>query len=126
MRAHRVLLVDDDEDYTAFVRRLLARIGYDAPLDVAHDEQSALEALHRQQYDVVVSDYDLNPGSGVRVLVHVRKLWPRAQRILLTSAPDVARDELDKHQAPADGVWDKRWELGTIRDQLRTLLQPRP
>jgi CheY-like chemotaxis protein len=122
MRAPRVLLVDDDEDYTVFVRRLLARMGYDYPLDVAHGEEAALAALQRHEYDIVVSDYELQPGDGLRVLEHVRRHSPHAQRILLTSAPERAQKHLRAGDGLTHGVWDKRWELGTIRDRLTTLL----
>lgn len=120
----RVLLVDDDEDYTLFVKRLLHRMGYDRPLDIVHDEDAAIVALQSQKYDVVVSDFELQPGSGLRVLEHVRRLSPKAHRILLTSAPDKALKHLPHDRELAHGIWDKRWELGMIRDRLTSLMSP--
>jgi CheY-like chemotaxis protein len=122
--APRVLLVDDDEDYTLFVKRLLGRMGYSAPLDIVHDEKAAVKALNEREYDVVVSDYELRPGNGLRVLEHVKRLSPKARRILLTSAPEEAQKHLCQEQGLTHSVWDKRWELGTIRERLTTLLEP--
>lgn len=118
----RVLLVDDDEDYTIFVRKVLARMGVRHPLDVVHSEVAAIDALNEHEYDVVVSDYELRPGSGVDVLRHVAKRSPSARRILLTSTPEQARKGLGGDDGLAHGVWDKRWELGDLRDHLTTLL----
>ena len=119
----RVLLVDDDEDYALFVKQLLHRIGVDGPMDVVHDAEGAEALLEKRRYDIVVSDYDLGAGNGVRVLEAARRLSPEAQRILLTSAPDRAQRHLDhgKGDGLAHGLWDKRWELGRIRDQLKGL-----
>jgi CheY-like chemotaxis protein len=122
MRNVRVLLVDDDEDYTAFIKRLLARHGGVAQPDVVHDEQAALKALQAHEYDVVVSDYELHPGNGLRILQEVRRLRPKAQRILLTSAPEKALKQLPHGDPLAHGVWDKRWEMTTLREHLSTLL----
>lgn len=119
-------MVDDDEDYAQFVKRLLARGGTVGPLDVAHNERQAFEALERNQYDIVVSDLDLRGGTGVRVLEQVRQRSPQAQRILLTSAPEQAERQLVSRDSLAHQVWDKRWELGTIRDRLRSLLRFQP
>lgn len=120
----RVLLVDDDEDYTEFVMRLLTRMGHAGRLHMVHDEESALKAIQEGQYDVVVSDYELQPGCGIRVLEHVSKQQPGAQRILLTSAPDKAQAEMTTRGEVVHDVWDKRWELGTIRSQLESILKP--
>lgn len=123
MHPVRVLLVDDDEDYTAFIKRLLARHGNVAQPDIVHDEQAALRALQAHEYDVVVSDYELHPGNGIRILEQVRKLRPKAQRILLTSAPDKALKQLPHGDPLAHGVWDKRWELPTLRERLLAVLE---
>lgn len=119
----RVLLVDDDEDYTAFIKRLLARNGNVAQPDIVHDEQAALRALQAHEYDLVVSDYELHPGNGLKILEQVRRLRPRAQRILLTSAPDKALKQLPNGDPLAHGVWDKRWEMTTLRERLMAVLE---
>lgn len=122
VRTVKVLLIDDDEDYTAFIKRLLARHGNVATPDIVHDEQAALKALQSREYDVVVSDYELHPGNGLRILEQVRKIRPKAQRILLTSAPEKALKHLPNGDSLAHGVWDKRWEMAMLKDRLATLL----
>lgn len=118
--------MDDDEDYAVFVQQLLARMGYESgPIEIAHDEPSALRRVDEQEFDVVVSDLELSPGNGLHILKHVRDRWPQAQRILLTSAPEKARTEMKNGDANlAHGVWDKKWELGTIRAELKRLMRP--
>lgn len=120
----RVLLVEDDDDYAQTVKRVIHRLGDGHAPDIVHDEPTALAAISRTRYDVVVSDYDLSPGNGMRVLEHVRRTWPQAHRILLTSAPDRARRALGDGDDIVHQVWDKRWELETIRIRLRAILRP--
>lgn len=101
-------------------------MGIPSTLDIVHDERAALDHLAATAYDVVVSDYDLGPDNGLQVLGHVRKLVPTAQRVLLTSAPEQAKSEMRRRgDNLAHIVLDKRSELATIRDQLRSVFQLR-
>lgn len=120
----RILLVEDDEDYAHVIRRLFQKAGHDGPLTLVHDEDTALRTIAKEPFDVVLSDLELHPGSGVRVLQKAREAHPAARRILLTSAPDKARTHLGDAVELVHAIWDKHWALSQIQAELRRMLGP--
>lgn len=115
--------MDDDEDYAVFLKSLLVRLGHRGPLDIVVDEASALEALGRAEYDLVISDYDLGKGDGGQILGAARKRNPRGRNVLITSLPERARRRLASDGVDADAVWDKRWETAVLTRELQAILK---
>lgn len=68
-----ILLVEDDADSRAALRRLLSARRY--AVHAAEDCRSALEVLARQPIDVLVSDFDLPDGDGCEVMEVARRLY---------------------------------------------------
>lgn len=91
----RVLIVDDEEQFTrTLVKRLSAR-GFDAT--AVPGGRQALGELDRATYDVVLLDLRMPEMDGVAVLRHLREKAPAVEVIVLTgyasidSAGDVTR-----------------------------------
>jgi two-component system probable response regulator PhcQ len=82
----RVLLVDDDEAALALAAALEG-----APYEVrtARSAAEALEALDREDIQVVVSDEWMPGMRGVELLAQVAKEYPYIVRILLTGDPQL-------------------------------------
>lgn len=89
MPAHpRILLVDDDANYGAFIRGALSP---EFPnLDVTHaaSEEEVLKALEAGRFDLVVTECRLLWTSGTRVLAQVRERWPQVPVIMMGAAAD--------------------------------------
>ncbi|MBF0160518.1 MAG: sigma 54-interacting transcriptional regulator [Magnetococcales bacterium] len=83
-----ILVVDDDCSTSEMVVHVMSKSGYDTT--TADSLRQALEALQKQNYDLVISDLMLPDGSGLQLLTEVRKNHPRTYTILLTGFPDVA------------------------------------
>ena len=62
----RLLLVEDHEDTSAVMARLLKAAGYS--VHVADCVNSALQVAERERFDVVVSDLGLPDGSGLELM----------------------------------------------------------
>jgi CheY-like chemotaxis protein len=111
----RVLLVED----VALVRRALARAlritGFDV-VDVASID-AAREALHRDAFDVVMTDEDLGHAvDGVALLAEVRDALPSARRVLVSgTAPDTLDRDLEV------GLVERFHEKPISIDELRDL-----
>ncbi len=65
-RGLRILMVDDHEDTSSALKRLLVRFGYDVQL--ANSVQSALEAAATEPFDLIISDIGLPDGSGLDLM----------------------------------------------------------
>lgn len=69
-----LLLVEDHQDTRDALRRLLVRKGYE--VEVAEDVASALRIAGEKQFDLLISDIGLPDGTGVDLLLELRKRSP--------------------------------------------------
>lgn len=81
-----VLVVDDEPEVLASVRRQLRR---DFRVLTANDANEALELLGRESVQVIVSDQHMPQVSGVELLAQVRERFPKTTRIMLTGYADL-------------------------------------
>jgi CheY-like chemotaxis protein len=71
----RILLVDDHEDTTRAMRRLLERLGY--AVRTAHSVGTALAAVSDAgPFDLLISDIGLPDGSGLELIRHLKAMRP--------------------------------------------------
>jgi len=66
----RVLLVDDHHDTCIGMKRMLERHGYEITL--AHSAEQAVEKVHSQDFDLLISDIGLPDRSGYELMREVR------------------------------------------------------
>jgi DNA-binding NtrC family response regulator len=119
-RWHTVVLVDDDPQTLAALRRVLAREPYDV---VTTDRPAlALEWMSRRNISVVISDQRMPEMEGSHFLAEVWKKSPRTRRALLTAYPESL-------PAPARSprsllkVLTKPWNDEELRRTIREMLQ---
>jgi len=66
-----VLVVDDYGTMVRIIRNLLRQLGF-ADIDDAADGASALEKMQAKRYDLVISDWNMEPMTGYDLLQRVR------------------------------------------------------
>jgi EAL domain-containing protein (putative c-di-GMP-specific phosphodiesterase class I)/CheY-like chemotaxis protein len=84
--APTLLLVDDDEDALALLKRTLARDGYRILL--ARNAAEAFAVLDSHRVDVVISDHKMPGMSGTDFLQRVKVSHPRAIRMMTSGYDD--------------------------------------
>jgi two-component system, chemotaxis family, chemotaxis protein CheY len=67
-----VLVVDDYPTMRRLMRNLLAEIGF-VNVELAEDGRSALKLLRERPFDLVISDWNMMPMSGLDLLRVVRE-----------------------------------------------------
>jgi two-component system chemotaxis response regulator CheY len=67
----KVLIVDDDAAARGVLRRLLSRLGIE-DVEEAGDGSAALACLREARFDLVVSDWNMEPMNGIDLLRAVR------------------------------------------------------
>jgi CheY-like chemotaxis protein len=80
--ARHLLVVDDDPEFRALVRTLLA--GSEYSVSEAADGDAALRLLERQPFDVIVIDMVMPEREGLETVEAVRQRYPEC-RIVATS-----------------------------------------
>ena len=67
----KVLVVDDYVTMIRIIKNLLTQIGFQNIID-AKDGQEAIERLNENQVGLIISDWNMEPMSGLELLKHVR------------------------------------------------------
>jgi len=83
----RVLLVDDEENILASLRRLLHQQPYEVL--TARTAQDALRMLEERPVELIVTDYRMPGMSGTDLLRQVQQRWPDTVRIVLSGYSEV-------------------------------------
>ncbi len=83
----RILIVDDDENYLASVRRVLHG---QCEILTTKDPLQALKIVeHQGPFAVVISDYRMPVMNGIELFSRILTIDKRVQRILLTGYPEL-------------------------------------
>ena len=82
-----VLVVDDDSAHRTMLKTLISGWGYD--VSEADDGQSAIEAVHRRPFDLILMDIRMVRISGIEALEEIRRLNPAIPIILMTAYASV-------------------------------------
>lgn len=83
LTALHVLLVEDEKFAVKLESMVLKQIGI-TQVTVAEDGESAMKLLDQQQFDVVLSDWNLPGASGLDVLRHMRGRRSTIPFVMLT------------------------------------------
>ena len=119
---HTVLIVDDDPQVLAALRRTLEL----EPYDVVTTSRPglALEWLERKNISLVISDQRMPEMDGDEFLESVGSLSPRTQRLLLTGYPELL-EHIPATRMRSVRIMTKPWDDAAIRSAIRRLLDDR-
>lgn len=126
----RILVVDDEDDVRASLRRLLGRLpGVRVTVDEAGSGEDGIKALRRNAYHLVLSDYRMGKITGVDLLEIARIERPTTVRVLMTAFAEmeIAREAVNR--ARIEGLVHKPWDNETLLGMVGKLLAehlPRP
>jgi len=77
-----VLIVDDEETILTVTQEFVLRIGY--VCDVALNAYEALEKLHNQHFDLVISDIVMEGKNGIELMQEAKRTYPQLDFIIMT------------------------------------------
>ena len=119
---HTILIVDDDREVLAALRRILDREPYDV---VTTDRPGlALDWMSRKNISLAISDQLMPEMDGDRFLEEVWKNSPTTGRLLLTGHPERVK-AIPPSRRSLLRVMLKPWEDVELRRMIRTLLRER-
>ncbi len=111
----RVLLVDDEVEFTASMQKVLRRRGFD--VTVAGDGLKALPLIAREHFDVVLLDIKMPGMDGIQVLQEIKRFSPNLPVILLTGHYSLSEEE-DTLQVGAFAYLHKPCPIGELVDLI--------
>jgi two-component system, chemotaxis family, chemotaxis protein CheY len=117
-----ILVVDDYRTMVRIVRNLLQQLGFDN-VDDASDGSSALVKLREQTFGLVISDWMMEPMSGLELLEQIRadpKL--RALPFIMITAENRKERVARAEQAGADGFIVKPFTAEALSDRIAAVM----
>lgn len=111
-----ILVVDDYYTMTQLVRNLLKSLGFHK-IDEARDGSSALALMAERQYDLVISDWNMKPMTGIELLRTLRASGNKVPFILVT-AENAVENVIEAKQAGVSGYLMKPFNAGSLKSRL--------
>jgi len=119
----RVLVVEDEERITEFIRKGLTEHGY--AVDVARDGEEALDWTGIAEFDLIVLDVMLPVRDGFDVCRTLRARGVRTPVLMLT-ARDAVEDRVTGLDCGADDYLVKPFVFAELLARLRALSRRQP
>ncbi len=114
----KILVVEDDEDYRAFIETALRQKNYQ--VTSAKNGEEALEILEKDSINFVISDWRMPAMSGVELCRQIRERnFDRYIYILLLTAKAEKQDLIEGMDSGADGYMVKTFEPEILEVYIR-------
>jgi DNA-binding response OmpR family regulator len=124
MKPSRILFVDDEPTIRATMPLVLRKQGYE--VTVAATVKEALEAIHREEFDLLLSDLNIGqPGDGFTVVSAMRRSQPQALTLIITGYPDFDT-ALQAIRSQVDDYVTKPADIPKLISTIREKLLNRP
>ena len=118
----RIMIVDDDQEYTEGISILLESEGYCC--SVVNDSRTALEMLEKENYDILLIDWQMPEMSGVELMQRIRSHPEHRQKyIIMVSGKDTIEDKVVGMDAGADDYLTKPFETPELFARIRAALR---
>lgn len=119
----KFLVVDDFSTMRRIVRNLLKELGY-TNVDEAEDGVQALQKLRADQFDFVVSDWNMPNMDGLTMLQEIRK-DPALSKlpVLMVTAEAKKENIVAAAQAGANGYVVKPFTAATLDEKLAKIFE---
>ncbi|MFZ4762233.1 MAG: response regulator [Alphaproteobacteria bacterium] len=117
-----ILIVDDYKTMLRIIRNLLKQLGFEN-VDEATDGGSALAKMRQKTYDLVISDWNMEPMTGLELLQEVRndaKL--KATPFIMITAESKTDNVLAAKSAGVNNYIVKPFNAETLKNKLMTVL----
>ncbi len=114
-----ILVVDDFQTMTQLMKYLLLSLGF-KNVDEARDGGTALTKLSEKQYGLIISDWNMEPISGLDLLKQVRAQGNKVPFIMVT-AENKTESVIEAKQAGVTNYIVKPYNAVTLKSKLVTV-----
>lgn len=117
-----VLIVDDYQTMLRIIKNLLKQLGF-ANVDEATNGQLALEQFKTKKYGLIISDWNMEPMSGLDLLKAVRGSNENAQvPFIMVTAESKTENVVMAKQAGVSNYIVKPFNAETLKQKIATVL----
>ncbi len=120
-QAMHILLVDDSQMSRHMISRTLAKMGV-SNVTEAEDGRQAIPLLQRQNFDLVITDYNMPQMDGHELLVYIRR--KSAQKdvpVLMVTTEGDQRKLAAVQQEGVSAIVNKPFEVATVKQMIESV-----
>jgi len=115
-----ILVVDDYQTMIRIIRNLLKQLGFNN-IDEATDGKAALEKISAKGYGLIISDWNMEPMTGLDLLKNVRGGGSKVPFIMVT-AESKTENVLAAREAGVNNYIVKPFNADTLKTKLTSVL----
>lgn len=115
-----VLVVDDYQTMIRIIKNLLKQLGFNN-VDEATDGTAALGKIAEKQYGLIISDWNMEPMTGLDLLKNVRGAGNQVPFIMVT-AESKTENVLAAREAGVNNYIVKPFNADTLKTKLTSVL----
>ena len=117
-----ILIVDDYKTMLRIIRNLLKQLGFNH-VDEAIDGSSALTKLRDKDFGLVISDWNMEPMSGLQLLKEVRAdVKLKEIPFIMITAESKSENVIAAKEAGVSNYIVKPFNAATLKGKLSTVL----
>ena len=118
----QVLIVDDYKTMLRIIRNLMKQLGFNN-VDEATDGSAALQKLRDKKYGLVISDWNMEPMTGLQLLQEVRADGElKAMPFVMITAESKTENVIAAKQAGVNNYIVKPFNAATLKSKLQSVL----
>ncbi len=120
-----ILIVDDYKTMLKILRNLLKQLGFDN-VEEAMDGGAALQKLRNKNYGLVISDWNIEPMDGLKLLKEVRAdVKLKDVSFIMITAESKTENVVAAKEAGVNGYIVKPFNAATLESKIDTVLAGR-
>ena len=117
-----ILIVDDYKTMLRIIRNLLKQLGFNN-VDEAIDGSSALQKLRDKDCGLIISDWNMEPMSGLQLLKEVRAdVKLKELPFIMITAESKSENVIAAKEAGVNNYIVKPFNAATLKGKLTTVL----
>lgn len=121
-KSMRVLAVDDYQTMLRIISNLLQQLGF-RNIDTASSGNEALDLINSNQYGLIISDWNMEPMTGLQLLQQVRaKDATRAIPFIMVTAESKTENVVMARKAGVSNYIVKPFNAETLKQKISSVL----
>ena len=120
-----ILIADDYKTMLKIIRNLLKQLGF-GNVEEATDGDAALQKIRNKNYGLVISDWNMEPMSGLQLLKEIR-LDAKLKDVpfIMVTAESKTENVIAAKEAGVNGYIVKPFTAATLKSKIDTVLAGR-
>lgn len=119
-----ILIVDDYNTMLRIIRNLLKQLGF-SNVDDAADGSAAFEKVQQKKYDLIISDWNMEPMSGLELLKQIRASEGAAYQnipFIMVTAESKTENVIMAKQAGVNNYIVKPFNAETLKTKMASVI----